>query len=292
MRITVASYNIQFGLGQDGKYDLDRITNGVQDADIICLQEVTSNWEACNSDNQPDRLADKLNMFATYKSAFDLDSSYKQSNGCVVNKRRTFGNMVLSRWPIMYSRSHSLSRPPTHIPDHFVNPRTDLPRNAVEAVIDIPNLPIRLMSVHLSHLPGSQRLQQVETLRQLLASLPNEAALWEANDSAIEPWTQGIPAPPVMVHTILAGDFNFKPDDPEYITMLESVNGQNLVDGWLAVPQQTAPHPITCIELDGSGNTLDYIFFTAEISSSIVRAEVRDNTKASDHYPLVYELSL
>lgn len=292
MQIIVASYNIQFGLGQDGVYDLDRIVNSLQDADIICLQEVTANWQACNGDNQPDLLADKLNMFAVYQSAFELDSSYKKSNGCVVNKRRTFGNMVLSRWPIAYSRSHSLSRPPAKIPDDFRDPRVDLPRNAVEAVIDIPGTPIRAMSVHLSHLPGAQRLRQVETLCELLFSLPNEALLWEKNDTVIEPWTQGHPAPPVVEHTILAGDFNFKPDDPEYVTMLEPHKGQSLIDGWLAAPQATGPHPPTCIELDGSGNTLDYIFFTSGLSGSVVCTEVRDNTNASDHFPLVSELEL
>ena len=292
MRIIVASYNIQFGLGQDDVYDLDRIVDGVQEADIICLQEVTTNWRACNGDNQPSLLAEKLNMFAVYQSAFELDSSYKKSDGCVVNKRRTFGNMVLSRWPITYSRSHSLSRPPEEIPDDFMNPKTDLPRNVVEAVVDIPGRPIRAMSVHLSHLPGSQRLGQVETLRELLFSLPNEALLWEENDALIEPWTQGLPAPPVERHTILAGDFNFKPGDPEYVAMLGTHKQQSLIDGWLAGPQAAGPRPATCVELDGSGNTLDYIFFTSELSNSVVRTQVRDNPKASDHFPLIYELEL
>ncbi|MDJ0956547.1 MAG: endonuclease/exonuclease/phosphatase family protein [Arenicellales bacterium] len=292
MRIIVASYNIQFGLGQDGVYNLDRIVSDVKDADIICLQEVTTNWQACNGDNQPHLLTDRLNMFGVYQSAFELDSSYRKSNGCVVNKRRTFGNMVLSRWPITYSRSHSLSRPPTVIPDDFKDPRTDLPRNAVEAVIDIPGTPVRVISVHLSHLPGSQRVRQVETLRDLLFSLPNEASLWEKNDTVIEPWTQGHPAPPVAEQTILAGDFNFTPDDPEYVALLGSSNGHDLVDGWLAARQALSPHPATCVELDGSGVTLDYIFLTSEISNSVVRAEVRNNTKASDHFPLICELEL
>ena len=292
MQVIVASYNIQFGHGQDGVYDLDRIVYDVKDADIICLQEVTTNWQACNGDNQPHLLTDKLNMYGVYHSAFELDSSYRKNNGCVVNKRRTFGNMVLSRWPITYSRSHSLSRPPTAIPDDFKDPRTDLPRNVVEAVINIPDTPLRVMSVHLSHLPGSQRVRQVETLRDLLFSLPNEASLWEENDAMIEPWTQGHPAPPVVEHTILGGDFNFEPRDPEYVAMLGSFNGQNLIDGWLAPPQAHRPHPATCVELDGFGITLDYIFLTSEISNSVVRAEVRNNTKASDHFPLICELEL
>lgn len=43
MEIRVASYNIQFGFGQDGKYDLDRIVDGVKDADPACPQEMTTN---------------------------------------------------------------------------------------------------------------------------------------------------------------------------------------------------------------------------------------------------------
>ena len=289
MQVIVASYNIQFGLGQDGVYDLDRIVNDVKDADIVCFQEVTTNWQACDGDNQPHLLTDKLNMFSVYYSAFDLDSSYRKNSGCVVNKRRTFGNMVLSRWPITYSRSHSLGRPPTPIPDDFKDPRTDLPRNAVEAVIDIPDAPVRVMSVHLSHLPGSQRVNQIETLGDLMFSLPNEGVLWESNDAMIEPWTQGHPAPPVVASTILCGDFNFKPNDPEYLAMLKSFN---LIDSWLAAPNAPHPRPATCVELDGSGVTLDYIFLTSEISKSVVRAEVKNNTKASDHFPLICELEL
>ena len=36
------TYNIQYGLGEDGRYDLDRIAAAVEDADVIALQEVAA----------------------------------------------------------------------------------------------------------------------------------------------------------------------------------------------------------------------------------------------------------
>lgn len=291
MTIRVVTYNIQYGFGQDGKYDLDRIADGVRGADIICLQEVTKHWEACGGDHQPDRLSEKLNLFAAHSPGFELDSSYKDENGRVVNRRRTFGNMVLSRWPILYSRFHSLARPATQIAKDFVD-RTDLPRCVLESIVEVPGAPIRMMSIHLSHLPGAQRACQVQALHTLLKSLPQEALLWERSVPAIKPWTQGSAAPPVVESTILAGDFNFKPDDPEYAAMLWPNNGRGLVDGWMCTPRPSVPHAATCVELDGSAVTLDYGFFTQDLSHSIVRADVRNHSKGSDHFPLVFELDL
>jgi len=40
----LVSYNIQYGFGADGVYDLARIANVVKGADIVALQEVERNW--------------------------------------------------------------------------------------------------------------------------------------------------------------------------------------------------------------------------------------------------------
>ncbi|TIT74329.1 MAG: EEP domain-containing protein, partial [Mesorhizobium sp.] len=37
----LATYNIQYGIGLDGKYDVGRIADAVRGADVIALQEVT-----------------------------------------------------------------------------------------------------------------------------------------------------------------------------------------------------------------------------------------------------------
>jgi endonuclease/exonuclease/phosphatase family metal-dependent hydrolase len=47
MVLRFATYNIQYGVGQDGRYDLDRVIEELKDQDVICLQEVT-NWIAMN----------------------------------------------------------------------------------------------------------------------------------------------------------------------------------------------------------------------------------------------------
>ena len=287
----VATYNIQYGYGQDGRYDLARIADDVRDVDIICLQEVTTHWNACDGDHQPDKLLQELNLFGVYGPSFELDCSYIDEANRVVNRRRGFGNMVLSRWPIIYSRPHSLARPAMRIPRDFVDPRTDLPRSAVEAIVDVPGMPTRVMSLHLTHLPGEQRGAQVTALHTLLNSLPTEAQLWDPSDPTTEPWTEGHAPPPVVERTILAGDFNFRPDDAEYAAMLTANNGQSFVDGW-CTRSSAGTHAATCTELDGSGSTLDYGFFTQDLSAFIVHAEVRDQSRASDHFPLVFELDI
>jgi|TARA_B110001450_G_scaffold113866_1_gene107652 endonuclease/exonuclease/phosphatase family metal-dependent hydrolase len=42
--LKLVSYNIQYGFGTDESYDLGRIAQVVEGADIIALQEVERNW--------------------------------------------------------------------------------------------------------------------------------------------------------------------------------------------------------------------------------------------------------
>ena len=39
-----STYNIHYGVGADGKYDVLRIADAVAQADIICLQETVRGW--------------------------------------------------------------------------------------------------------------------------------------------------------------------------------------------------------------------------------------------------------
>ena len=40
----LVTYNVQFGKGRDGRFDLRRIADAVRDADVIALQEVGRHW--------------------------------------------------------------------------------------------------------------------------------------------------------------------------------------------------------------------------------------------------------
>ncbi len=58
--VKLVSYNIQYGLGKDGAYDLDRITDEIRDADIIALQEVERFWKRSGMVDESRAIADRL----------------------------------------------------------------------------------------------------------------------------------------------------------------------------------------------------------------------------------------
>ncbi len=95
----LVTYNIRFGLGIDQRIDLGRIAETVRDADIIGLQEVERFWKRSGMSDQPEILGRHLKGFYwVYCPAFDVDASECKSDGTVVNRRRQFGPLVLSRW--------------------------------------------------------------------------------------------------------------------------------------------------------------------------------------------------
>ena len=291
MRVKIASYNIQYGVGLDGQYDLSRCQAALQDHDIIALQEVTTHWRACRGENQPELLAAGLNLFAAYAPAYEADASRRSAEGVVVNARRGFGNMVLSRWPILYSRAHALPRPSTPVPAAF-HPSVDFPRSALEAVIEVEGRPLRVISLHLSQLPGGQRSAQIEVLKNLVLGLPLEAALWP-DDPRVATWSEDRPAPPVPRASLILGDFNFRPEAPEYALLTApGPNGApRLVDAWAASDERLSD-PRTCVENDGGLSRLDYLFVTEDLAGALRSAAVDQACKASDHFPLTFELDL
>ena len=271
--------------------DLDRTIEAIKDKDIVCLQEVTTNWRVCNRDDQPEFLATGLNRFTAYAPAYQVDGSHRNSDGSITNSRLGFGNMVLSRWPIIYSRAHSLPRPRTDIPPDF-HPSVDFPRTALEAVIDIEGTALRVVSVHLSQLPGAQRDAQIDVLKTLAMSLPGEAALWQ-DAPRISIWSEDRPAPQIPKPTLLIGDFNFEPEDPGLARMIAPAGGRpaGLIDGWADAGLRRSDAR-TSVENDGRLARLDYMFMTPDMAGSVHSARVDQSTKASDHYPVCFLLEI
>jgi len=287
----IASYNIQYGLGQDRAYDLDRIISVIKDNDIVCLQEVTTNWPICQFDNQPEIIAKQLNYYYAYASGFEMDASSKDDNGRITNRRVGFGNMVLSRWPIMYSRSHTLPRPKTSIAEALFPP-IDFPRVALETVINVDDTPIRVISVHLTHLPGVQMMAQVEFVKSLVFGLADQLPLWEDNP-AIAAWTGGQPAPAVPMTTMMLGDFNFEPDSNYHSAMVSHhpKTGAGLIDAQPLVMPHSNDN-LTCVDSDGSLSKLDYMFVTPCLGEKITSARVDQTVKSSDHFPIYFDVDI
>jgi len=105
--VKVVTYNIQYGLGKDNRYDLARIAREIEDADVIALQEVERHWQRSGCIDSPAVLGIQLpEHHWVYGANLDMDASYRDAEGRLVNRRRQFGTMILSRLPIVSSRNH------------------------------------------------------------------------------------------------------------------------------------------------------------------------------------------
>ncbi|MEO8738733.1 MAG: endonuclease/exonuclease/phosphatase family protein, partial [Casimicrobiaceae bacterium] len=81
----LVTYNIQFGLGSDGQYDLARIASEVRDADVVALQEVDRHWQRSRCVDSPAVLASHLPEHRwVYGANLDMDASYCDGDGRLV----------------------------------------------------------------------------------------------------------------------------------------------------------------------------------------------------------------
>ena len=115
-----------------------------REPDIIALQEVERFWQRSNEDDQPAILSRLLaDHYFVYGPAFDMDASFR-NGGRIVNRRRQFGTMILSRLPILWSRLHLLPMRRTMTPLNTQNA-------ALECLIRTPAGPVRFFSIHRDH---------------------------------------------------------------------------------------------------------------------------------------------
>ena len=90
----LVSYNIQYGRGRDGVFDLQRIVDAIASADVIALQEVERYWRRSGMVDQPREIADLLgDYYWVYGAGIDVDASDRDRHGSLQNRRRQFGNM-------------------------------------------------------------------------------------------------------------------------------------------------------------------------------------------------------
>jgi endonuclease/exonuclease/phosphatase family metal-dependent hydrolase len=272
----LATYNIHFGLGRDMVYDVGRVADAVAAADIVCLQEVVQGWALNGFADQAAEIAARLNRYLWFHAAFDADSSEVGDDGRIVNRRRTFGNALLSRWPIREARGHPL--PKTMAPNEF-----DLQRGLIEAVVVAPSGALRVYNAHLSHRAARQRLPQVAATVALVRNAPRRGGAWDHRATELVVFDE--PAAPVPAAAVLMGDFNFTHIDSEYQTICGAASsGGGLVDAWRAAgnAEDRESYP-------GEGR-IDHCFVTADLAGKVRRAWIDDSTPASDHFPLFVEL--
>ncbi len=275
------SYNIQWGTGKDGRIDLSRIAAEVGAADAIAFQEVERFWTRSHRSDQAGELAALFpEHHWVYGPGLDLDASRRGDDGRLIRRRRQFGNMLLSRTPILSSRNHML--PKMNLPE-----KLSLQRAALEAVIAAPSGPLRVHSLHLNHSSAEERLIQVARLREIVAGAPGEGGAWSGRD--YDPvWNLDGPQPPMPAPAILLGDFNLRPDSEEHAALCAGPDG--LVDSWRALGHEEGPG-WTCHEAEG-GWRIDYAFVTADLKDRLRAMSVDHAAQGSDHQPIRVEIEL
>lgn len=288
----LVSYNIQYGFGADGRYDLERAAAVVADADIIALQEVERHWLRTNEDDQPERLGRLLpEHFWVYGPAFDVDASRGRS--AAKSRRRQFGAMLLSRWPIEWSRLHLLPMQRTIAPLNTQNA-------ALEGLIRTPAGPVRFLSLHLAHIGAEERLEQIDFLLERHRGAVARGGPWSgADDEPERNWTQNEAEPASPAAAIWMGDFNAEPGSDEYRRITGRTpyhRGARYAGGLVDAAVAAGQEPDACFThakaVEGAPwrRRLDYCFVDAALAPHVVSHRVDTQAQASDHFPVFVEI--
>ncbi|TPM51916.1 endonuclease/exonuclease/phosphatase family protein [Mesorhizobium sp. B2-2-4] len=291
----LVSYNIQYGFGSDGLYDPARAARIVAGADIIALQEVERHWQRSNFDDQPELLSRLLPDYHwVYGPAFDMDAS-EQRDGRIVNRRRQFGTMVLSKLPIVWSRLHALPMRRTLRP---LNTRNA----ALECMIRTPAGPVRVLSLHLAHVAVEERLEQIDYLLAEHRRAPSDGGPWSgADDEPARNWSNGEPEPENPLAAIWMGDFNMEPGSAEYRRIVGGTpyhRGAAYLDGFVdaaAVAIEPADDFHTHEKIiDGrlAKRRLDHCFVGGLFAGRVRSVSSDIGEVASDHFPVRIDIDL
>lgn len=285
--MNIVSYNIQFGRGLDREIDLNRICKSIDQADVICLQEVDVGWQRSGGVDQAKAIAEILPEYYTvFGSSFNVDNSVKNPDGTVTNRRRQHGDMILSRWPIVSTRTFNLAK--THHDDKF-----NCQMGFVEAVIQTESQAVRIYNFHAGYLKVDERLAQVKHLSKIYRQSPEQGGAWSGKvDIDGDDWSNLKSAPEMPNAAIVCGDFNCEFGSDEYTWLL---NNTDLVDCWqkadpVNINLSTLKNEMTDdIKISGK---IDHIFVSTDLSENIQRVEIDYEADGSDHRPVRCWLNL
>jgi endonuclease/exonuclease/phosphatase family metal-dependent hydrolase len=171
--LRVLCYNIHYGQGMDGVYDIPRLAKAIQAAkpDLVALQEVDVGVRRSGQVHQIQELGKLTGLTARFGPTQHYEGGL-------------FGNAILTRLPIL----DELIQP---LPYTEATPeRQTYPRGALVLTLQAPDgKPLRFISTHFQHNLPEDRVAEAHAVNKLFAS---------AGDT---------------LRTLLAGDFNAKPED-------------------------------------------------------------------------------
>ena len=279
----IISYNIQFGRGLDGVVDLVRSCRAIRGADIICLQEVDQFWQRSGDSDQAAEIAGLLpSYYAVYGSSFDVDASARAAHGAVTNRRRRHGNMILSRWPILSTRTFNL--PKQRYAEQF-----NMQMTLLEAVIDTGATLLRVYNYHAGYLDAAERLRQVDYVSEVFCGAPAEGGAWSGKaDIDGQDWSNRCNPPAMPDSALVCGDFNAVAESAEYRRLLDATG---LVDCWSLVDPANLGTS-TLRKQDGEYEKIDHILVTPDLGARVRQVVIDEQADASDHKPIQALLEL
>ena len=285
----LVAYNIQYGTGKDSRVDIDRIVSEVVEADVIAMQEVDRYWARSEMVDQVAAITERLPAHHwVYGPGVDLDASIRNSNGTLVNRRRQFGNLLLSRHPILASKNRLLPKMRFHT-------QLSLQRTMLDGVIDCPGGLVRVASIHFAHAAEPERLAQVAALRAFQREAGRDGGVLSGRHAN---WPEGEASPPWPPQSILLGDFNMSPDEAAYTAMVGSDDPKygriteydGYLDAWIL--QGGAPDG-GHTKYEPTGNRrIDYAFVSPDLAEAVRSVHIDEDAQGSDHQPLWLDIDL
>ncbi|MEU4191004.1 glycoside hydrolase family 3 N-terminal domain-containing protein [Kribbella sp. NPDC026611] len=255
-RLTVASYNIHAGAGEDNVFDLDRTAQALKalDADVIGLQEVDVHWGVRSQ--WLDTLAElgtRLGLHTAFAPIYDFDPP------AAGQPRRQYGVGILSRFPIVRSENHPITRLSTQDP----NPVPALAPGFLEAEIEVRGRRVHVYCTHLDYRadPAVRTKQVADTTAVLAQDRKKDLQ-------------------------VLVGDFNAEAGAPELAGLWSRVT-----DAWSVAGVKTGgPYTYPAV---AANKRIDFVTVGAgfQVLRAEVPAEVPLVQAASDHRPVSADLS-
>jgi len=203
--IRVLCYNIHYGQGNDGVYDIARLAKVIEATkpDLVALQEIDVMVERSGRVHQIRELGKLTGMASRYGPTQHYQGGL-------------YGNGVLSRLPILDVVIQPL--PYTESTEELVT----YPRAAIAVTVEAPDgKPLRFVSTHFQHNLEPDRIEQAKAINRLFVDD-------EEGD----------------LRTILAGDMNALPDSEPIAILLkdwEIAKDEGSADGIAPTAPAKAP---------------------------------------------------
>lgn len=271
------SWNIQSGLGCDGIRSIRRIAEHIRQTspEIICLQEVARFIPEYCSLGEEDQLGIFTEHFPLYTPIWGSGMRWFCDN----QQPMEFGNLTLVRGVVLDSRVHPLPRSPG-------KGLQQMPRLAVETVIQSERGPVTIFNTHISYHNHEEQTRQLAHLTQLQQ--------WQ-EQNLLEPVFKADGAY-LDLHrtadTIICGDCNITPDTPQYDSMITA----GWHDGWqLIYPDSENAPTCGCHECEiwpEGAHCRDYFWLSKSLASLATDMKVDRECDYSDHQPIVLNLNI